>query len=193
VLSGAIASEIIATIKNDKDTGHYSELKKSEKKYLKGCKSQIVSALKSKLLDAGNERQKKEIKKLIKETKELFPEIEKRSKQGLNTELGSRLEAFIGSSAALVWNNFYPFKTAVDVTSDLFTSFVRVLLPYSPDPALIDIAVRTGWFIAVSALATIIADEIHRALPKPIINRDYAKDELKGRVNRLFEKIQKVE
>ncbi|NYZ78779.1 hypothetical protein H0N99_01380 [Candidatus Micrarchaeota archaeon] len=195
-LPGLIASESISLVKNYADNRHYSQLGKKELKFLKEYKSEIIDVLEGKLSGAKSESQRREVKKLINETKNLFSDIEWKSKQNLNTVLGSRGEAFVGSAVAFGLNNTL-FKPAVDWTSNYLNNFVRVMSPEglagNPYSALIDVIVRAGWLVTTSAITTYLAYEAHKDISKNSpARRDDAIHELKDRVEALYERIQEL-
>ncbi len=194
---GLAASESISVAKNYANTRHYSKLGKSESRFLKDSKSKLISALELKRSHAGSV-QEKEIKNLMKETNELFSEIERRSKEGLNTALGSRLEAFASSGAAFIINNFpySPIKALIDGTSDYFTSLARVqpiqFPPYNPPLAIIDIAVRAGWLVGMSSFIELLVYEYkkYRSEIHQLVSRDDVKEDLMSRAGLLLDQIQ---
>lgn len=193
-LPGLIASESISLAKNYKDNRQYSELARKELKFLKEYKSDITDVLKEKLSHAENERQSKEIKKLISETKSLFSDIEYKSKQNLNTVLGSRAEAYVGSAAALILNNIPPLGWAVNWTSSQINTFVRVEsiggLAGNPYAVLVDAAVRVGWLVVTSAITTSLIYEARKDISKNSPEqRDDAITELKDRVESIYKRI----
>ncbi|NYZ75826.1 hypothetical protein H0N98_01075 [Candidatus Micrarchaeota archaeon] len=196
-LPGLIASESIAFIKNSADSQHSSSSVWNERRHLREFKSHILSELESKLPDAKHKRQEMELKELIQETQTLFSDIEKKSKEHLDTALKNRLQGVGSSIAALVVNSTL-LKPLVDYTSEFFTSFARVqpVQPpgYNPDPAMatIDLAVRVGWFVFTSAFITTLAYEVRGDTSESIEKRDKAREELKGRVESLFGKIQEM-
>jgi hypothetical protein len=193
-LPGLIASEGISLAKNYADTRHDSELGGKELKFLKEYKSEITDVLKEKLSHAENERQNKEIKNLISETKSLFSDIESKSKQNLDTVLGSRIEAYVGSAAALILNNIPPLGWAVDWTSNYINNFVRVESPWglsgNPYAVLVDAVVRVGWLVVTSVVTTALVYEAHKDISKNSPDqRDDAIGELQGRVKALYKRI----
>jgi hypothetical protein len=195
-LVGAVASEGISLLKNYTDTRHYSELRRSEREYLKEYESKLLSALKYKLSHTKNDEQRNKIKELMRETDKLFSEIEKKSKEGLATALGSRLEGFIGSGAALILTYIPPLKMLVDWTSDYITNFMRAQpVQINPDAALIDIGVRVGYLAFVSILTTSAvsaAYELHRESNKSLASRKEERMRLDDRMEELLKRIQQV-
>jgi len=194
-LPGLIASESISLVKNYADNRNHSGSVRDERRYLRECKSHILSELESKLPNAKHRRQEMELRELIKETQTLFSDIEKKSKEHLDTALKNRLQGVGGSIAALFVNSTL-LKPLVDYTLDFFSSLARVqpLQPpgYSPDLVLVELAVRTGWLVFTSAFITTLAYEVRKDGSESIEKRDKAREELKGRVESLFGKIQEM-
>jgi hypothetical protein len=192
---GLAASEGISLAKNYANNRHYSGLLKSERKFLKKYKFDIMSTLESKLSNAGNQRQEIELKNLINETQSLFSAIDEKSKEHLHTALKSRLQGLGSSVGALILNNTI-FKPAVDYTSNFFTNLARVQLVqfpgYNPDLALVELAVKTGFLITTSALILTVGYEARKDGSRSSQSRDDAMYELKDRADRLLERIQEI-
>jgi hypothetical protein len=202
---GVIASEGVSHAKNYADNRHYSGFRKREFKYLRQCKSDIVSVLESKLHNAEDKKTREGIKSIIKETENLFKMIEARSKENLDTWHG-KLAGLGSSGLAAALDTFVPpFSWLANTFSDYLKSFVRVeaVQPpgYIPPLALADLAARTILLVAVSSLIAGIAHDAYtdhlktitkRPANSSIAKRQEALNDLKLRVDSLFGELQQV-
>ncbi|MCX6777184.1 MAG: hypothetical protein NTY73_04435 [Candidatus Micrarchaeota archaeon] len=167
----------------------YSKLRKNDLSRLESMKQDIISGLKN------NKSQSGEIEKLVDETNKLFSDIKHKSKEGLVTAMGSRLEGVAGSASALVLG-LTVFKPFLDGASSLIDSFV-LMQPIQPQPypaALISYATKliVGGisYIIGSSIASYIWDAAYNNLRSDSLTwkRGLEKDELKERAENLLKK-----
>lgn len=148
--AGAVVSELVAWAKN-RDKQPFSEARKRELSELEECKRAVMSKLKRWGKD-------ERVKELMKETEELFSDIEKYSKKGMTSALGSRLEGFAGSALALVSFPFY--KPYADMVSSYLEAFIRSQ-PYqppgfNPDP-IVGAVYFASWFASYVVASGLLA------------------------------------
>ncbi|MCX6775958.1 MAG: hypothetical protein NT130_03870 [Candidatus Micrarchaeota archaeon] len=190
------ASETIALAKNWYDTNTASKLRKNDLSRLESMKENIISRLKD------NKSESDEIEKLVDETKKLFSDIEHKSKEGLATVLGSRLEGFAGSASALALG-LTVLKPVSDWVSGMIDSFV-LTQPIQPQPypaPLISYATNLIVKGVAYAVASYSISHIYNTAYNEVRRNSFTwkrelgleKDQLKERAGKLLEKIAKIE
>lgn len=196
----AIASELVAFAKN-RGTKVYSEAVEEELSELKSHKDNMLSVLKNELSKTKKD-EKKDIKELIKRTNKLFSDIESRSKEGLTTAFGSRLEGIAGSALAIPvsMHPLSPYKQFIDGASSWADGFIHSfpiqIPPYTELLAVAaDIGIKLIAFVAASSLLTYGVDRgadwlsnlIHRN--SSFETREGKREELKDRAGKLLDEI----
>jgi hypothetical protein len=195
-LIGIPASEIITLWKNRHDIDTASKLRKNELSRLESMEDDIISRLSSMHADRTNKAEKKGMKELSKETTKLFSDITHKSKEGLTTALGSRLEGFAGSASAL-FLGLTALKPVSDWVSGQIDSFVltQQIQPQPYPAALIfytaNLIVKGLIYAGSSFAASYMWDAAYDTLHKnsAIWKRELEKKQLKERAGKLLEKI----
>jgi len=191
----AIASELVAFARN-RGKKVYSEAVEEELSELKSYKHSMLSILKNEL--SNPKRDEKEIKELIKRTNKLFSDIESRSKGGLTTALGSRLEGIAGSALAIPvsMHPLSPYKQFIDGASSWVDGFIHSfpvqIPPYTELlAAAADIGIRVATFVVASSLLTYGVDWLSNLIHRnsSFETREGKREELKDRAGKLLDEI----
>ncbi|QLJ52405.1 MAG: hypothetical protein Sv326_0230 [Candidatus Fermentimicrarchaeum limneticum] len=206
---GVLATEFAAFVKNRGDSNSFKLARQVALEELEEDGSKIVSKLEYAISVTDDKSRKKELRKLVRETKELFSEIERRSKQSLTSVAGSRLEGIAGSVPGLLAtiHPASPYKHLVDGVSSFAEGFIRgfplqqvppflrqIIPPYPYlefAVAAADVAIRGIAYIAASSVSTYILDwgiqKAHR--DRSYETREGAEDLLKTNAGKLLDKV----
>ena len=181
-------SELIVLAKNFYDSRTASKLRKKDLADLESIRKDTVSGLAN----------KSESAEMEKETNKLFSDIKQKSKEGMVTALGSRLEGFGGSVSALALG-LTAFRPALDWASGMIDYLVLaqpIQPPGYPAPLISStIKLITGGvaYVAGSFIASNLVDSAYNGLRRNYYTwtREPGKEELKERAAELLKKISK--
>ena len=197
---GALATELVALAKNSSDSNSVKLARQVALEELEEDGSKIVSKLEYAISVTDDKSRRKELRKLIKETQELFYEIERRSKQGLTEVAASRAEGFVSGGLGLLAtiHPASPYKYFVDgvsgLASGLIHGFPLQLPPWTYADiasAAADIAIRGIAYIAASSAFTYIIDWSIQKLQRDrsYETREGVQDLLKANASELLDRI----
>jgi len=197
---GVLATEFAAFVKNSGDSNSFKLARQVALEELEEDGSKIVSKLEYAISVTDDKSRRKELKKLTRETRELFSEIERRSKQSLTSVAGSRIEGIAGSVPGLLAtiHPLSPYKQFVDGVSGWFSGLVHGLPPQPPPwiyadmvAAAADVAIRGIAYIAAASVSTYILDWGIQKLSRDrsYETREGVQDLLKANASGLLDKV----
>ena len=193
---GIPASEIITHWRNRHDRDTASKLRENDLSKIESIEYVMLSNL-SWARDKTKDRDEiKEIDELIKESVKFFSDVKKKSKEGLVTALGSRLEGFAGSATSLLLG-LTILKPASDIVSGYIDSFwlTQQIQPQPYPEALLfyitNLAVKVAAFAGASYGISYVYDVAYNEFRRNFstYKREYKKEQLKEKGGELLDRI----